>query len=466
VGEDEGQSLELASLRIQIQDDAVPFLKGRPNPKQIGCTNCKSCDMGHLVAVSNTRCTHRTGCPAGCGVTEGEGHAADAPQYTLLKRKSNVAGEAVWPCTTVDEQCPSTRFLADIKVSAEGVYSAILPANAAEINAKVDEIAKEQSGKAVDKGRAEPAAMGMASARLCMTAIGCAGVAIALNPTTGMCCMSATPLDNCEWKCDCGYNVLEKAPCAKAKDGRCLCVIALLLAKMSRQRVLPATQTSIDKITLDVLKPYVATASASSRKKPATSPPEGEISSASKLATQEASSRNSGILHGAQNLTNIALGLARSLATRLGSDSPRCSPPPVTPSFIIAARDWASHSPIALEVFRCSFEVAQQIDFDEVAKLAAQERRGVADGSIAGCAFADALLRSGVAGNGSYRTSLLKGVPRVIVVGKDDDQQVLHSAISTSAHGPVLACVQLCALYVRGNVFSCKLNLLLLIKVL
>ncbi|KAJ1621352.1 hypothetical protein T492DRAFT_1070972, partial [Pavlovales sp. CCMP2436] len=273
--------------------------------------------------------------------------------------------------------------------------------------------------------------MGMASARLCMTAIECAGVVIALNSRPGMCCMSATPLDNGEWTCDCGDDLLEKAPCAKAKDGRCLGVIALLLAKMSRQRVLPATQTSIDKITPDVLKPYVATASASSRKKPATH-----------LARR------------AQNLTNIALGLARSLATRLGSDSPRCSPPPVTPSFIIAARDWASHSPIALEVFRCSFEVAQQVDFDEVTKLAAQERRGVADGSIAGCAFADALLRSGFAGNGSFGASLLKGVPRVIVVGTDDDQQVLHSAISTSAHGPVLACVQLCALTYAGTYSS------------
>jgi len=457
--------LELASIRTQVLDAVVPFLKGRPDPKQTGRTNYKLCEYGHGVAVSNTKCTHKTTCPAGCGLAEGEGHTAEAPQFTLLARKAKDAGEATWSCAKTGAQCPCQRFLTDIQISAEGVYSATSPANAAEINAKVDEIANAQWGKAVDKGRSEPDAVGLASARLCLTSIGCAGVVFALNPLTGTCYMAATPLANGEWTCECGDDLLNMAPCAKAAEGRCIGVLALLIAKTSRQRVSTATQASIDKITPAVMTPYLATASASSRKKQATSPPEGEIVSAGKFASQEASSRNAEILGGARNLINISLSLVRAL----GAHSARDSPPATTPSFINAAGDWAALSPIALEVFRCSFDFELAPEF-EIAKLAAQQRRGVADVSIAGqqlcvhavpylfqspvcpwrplflpgantpaigssrvhaclnflqyvarascpqlpppaCAFSDALLRTGVTGNARSRTYLLKGVP-------------------------------------------------------
>ncbi|KAJ1627108.1 hypothetical protein T492DRAFT_1027275 [Pavlovales sp. CCMP2436] len=202
--------------------------------------------------------------------------------------------------------------------------------------------------------------------------------------------MAATPLANGEWTCECGDDLLNMAPCAKAAEGRCIGVLALLIAKTSRQRVSTATQASIDKITPAVMTPYLATASASSRKKQATSPPEGEIVSAGKFASQEASSRNAEILCGARNLINISTT--------------------TTPSFINAAGDWAALSPIAVEVFRSSFDFELAPEF-EIAKLAAQQRRSVADVSIAACAFSDALLRTGITGNARSRTYPLKGVP-------------------------------------------------------
>jgi hypothetical protein len=366
---------ELLAERRQVRDDNVKFLKGRPNPKQNdGRTNYKMCEDGHCVAVSNTSCTHKTGCPAGCGVQEMGADEGDGAKFSLMpRRKAKEEGGGIWRCSeAIGATCKHTRFLSDVKCSPNGVYSAALQATADEINAKVNEMAKELSGTSVDKGRAEPEAMGMASAQLSLAAIGCASLVIALHPVTGMCRLSATPLGDGKWQCYCGGDLLENAPCAKAKDGGCIGVLALVAVKMSGQRVCSATQASINKLTPDVLKPYLAKSSESSRKKAATSAPEGE----SKLAQLAAS--NADTLDGTRNLLAISLGLVRSLAAPV-------SPPPVmTGAFYDAAADWAARAPIALEVFRGSITAELAHDSELVAKFAAQGRRRVADGSIAG----------------------------------------------------------------------------------
>jgi hypothetical protein len=76
------------------------------------------------------------------------------------------------------------------------------------------------------------------------------------------------------------------------------------------------------------------------------------------------------------------------------------------------------------------------------------------------------LRRSGVAGTSSSRTSLLRGLPSSIQVGKAENQQVLSSSLRTATHGLLLASTQLNTLYVRGIVHSCRLDLLRLNKVL
>mmetsp|Transcript_30163 Transcript_30163/g.75708 ORF Transcript_30163/g.75708 Transcript_30163/m.75708 type:complete len:227 (+) Transcript_30163:578-1258(+) len=97
---------------------------------------------------------------------------------------------------------------------------------------------------------------------------------------------------------------------------------------------------------------------------------------------------------------------------------------------------------------------------------AALGRREALAGSIAASALADSLRRSGVPGAKISQTFLLTGVPTTITVGKAEQQQVLHRVIRTGEYGQVLACAQLSALSVHGNVHSCSLDLHLLILAL
>jgi len=169
-------------------------------------------------------------------------------------------------------------------------------------------------------------------------------------------------------------------------------------------------------------------------------------------------------LEGSGNLLEMSLSMLRATTASLASQLVQgYSPPPVTMALVEAAGKWSSNA-LSFELFRAS--LPDDEDLRDMVERAALGRREALAGSIAASALADSLRRSGVPGAEISQTFLLTGVPTTITVGKAEQQQVLHRVIRTGEYGQVLACAQLSALSVHGNVHSCSLDLHLLILAL
>jgi len=252
-------------------------------------------------------------------------------------------------------------------------------------------------------------------------------------------------------------------PCRKAAKGECLGVPALLFLKMTGQPLTVATQKAVDKVTIDVITPYVM-ASTAPRKKQATTQPVGETVALSFSSMLQAQAESAAALEGSGNLLEMSLSMLRATTASLASQLVQgYSPPPVTMALVEAAGKWSSNA-LSFELFRAS--LPDDEDLRDMVERAALGRREALAGSIAASALADSLRRSGVPGAEISQTFLLTGVPTTITVGKAEQQQVLHRVIRTGEYGQVLACAQLSALSVHGNVHSCSLDLHLLILAL
>mmetsp|Transcript_26820 Transcript_26820/g.61833 ORF Transcript_26820/g.61833 Transcript_26820/m.61833 type:complete len:372 (-) Transcript_26820:21-1136(-) len=219
-----------------------------------------------------------------------------------------------------------------------------------------------------------------------------------------------------------------RVPCRKAAKGECLGVPALLFLKMTGQPLTVATQKAVDKVTIDVITPYVM-ASTAPRKKQATTQPVGETVALSFSSMLQAQAESAAALEGSGNLLEMSLSMLRATTASLASQLVQgYSPPPVTMALVEAAGKWSSNA-LSFELFRAS--LPDDEDLRDMVERAALGRREALAGSIAASALADSLRRSGVPGAEISQTFLLTGVPTTITVGKAEQQQVLHRVIRT-----------------------------------
>ncbi|KAJ1620215.1 hypothetical protein T492DRAFT_889073, partial [Pavlovales sp. CCMP2436] len=167
---------------------------------------------------------------------------------------------------------------------------------------------------------------------------------------------------------------------AKAAKGECLGVPALLFLKMTGQPLTVATQKAVDKVTIDVITPYVM-ANTAPRKKQATTQPVGETVALSFASMLQAQAESAAALEGSGNLIEMSLSMLRATTASLASPLVQgYSPPPVTMALVEAAGKWSSNA-LSFELFRAS--LPDDEDLRDMVERAALGRREALAGSIA-----------------------------------------------------------------------------------